>query len=194
MVGRWECCNGGTARILTIFRAKITVITARTAVIWRCFSLRSLAHQHRARIRLTPRPALAIDPQHSTCHQRLKLLRYVQQATLFQRRLLSPAQKLAKAVLQSEIGNQYCFAEEVHHLCHPLFGYASCSSSMQLLQYICVLLLGYARMLGARHIQITYLAMLCEVVFTTQRGAMMRCWAVCPPTLGLYADSDYPQS
>ena len=54
MVGRWECCNGGTARILTIFRAKITVITARTAVIWRCFSLRSLAHQHRARIRLTP--------------------------------------------------------------------------------------------------------------------------------------------
>ena len=44
----------------------------------------------------------------------------------------------------------------------------------ELLQYICVLLLGYARMLGARHIQITYLAMLCEVVFTTQRGAMMR--------------------
>ena len=57
-----------------------------------------------------------------------------------------------------------------------------------------VVRLCYARMLGARHIQITYLAMLCEVVFTTQRGAMMRCWAVCPPTLGLYADSDYPQS
>ena len=190
MVGRWECCNGGTARILTIFRAKITVITARTAVIWRCFSLRSLAHQHRARIRLTPplpwpqipniAPAISVS---SSCamYNRPHFFR-------------SDSSHLLKNWPRLFCSRKSATNTVLHHLCHPLFGYASCSSSMQLLQYICVLLLGYARMLGARHIQITYLAMLCEVVFTTQRGAMMRCWAVCPPTLGLYADSDYPLS